>query len=432
MLFIFSSCAVDKKTTAKEQINHHNNMKTYEALLVEKKAQHDAVSSYIQSLPEMERIAQLFLVNIQGDKTFVPVETPVPGGCLFFSYNIASSAKEIISFTNSIADYCDKHSLVRPYLAVDQEGGLVNRLRGITSALPSNSRVSAILSSAEARVLYETQAAQLYELGFSMNLAPVSEVCMASNEAFLAGRSYGSVSQTVSYSAIAITAYEANRVGTVVKHFPGNTNVDPHTGLPEITLSQEDMERYILQPFSSILNFAPSAVLMSHARTAAYDGGTPSCLSKYWVTDTIRNTMHYDGLVISDDIFMAALEKNGFPPEEAAVKAIEAGVDVIMLSEKRYIPTAQVLLNHAKENPAFAQKLLEAEEHVISYKIKCGILSLTDDSGVNEATASARSYTVTARPVAKQYGTDAARLARFQNAYTKGTELYIEKFSKTK
>ena len=432
-LLLLASCSVEKETTARELRNHKNAKATYDALVQEKKAQRKAIEAYLDSFSEAGSVAQLFLVNIVGDKTYVPVETErdvsgssgkdtplVPGGCLFFSYNIAKTPEEIIDFTNSISSFCSAHQVVQPYLAVDQEGGLVDRLRGVTSALPSNSRVSASLTPKEAAALYKAQAVQLHELGFTMNLAPVSEVSMKSNEQFLSGRSYGNESQIVSYSAAAISSYEKNQIGTVVKHFPGNTNTDPHTGLPEIKLSAEALNSFIIEPFSRVVRFAPSAVLMSHARTEAFDKETPACLSKFWVTDTLKTKLNYSGLVISDDIFMAALEKNGFPPEEAAVKAVAAGIDVIMLSEKRFAPTARVLLAYAAKDKSFADRLRDSEIRVIQFKIAKGILCFEGSS--------AKGYTVVERSAEERFGNEAQRLAKFSAAFKQGSSLHTAHF----
>ena len=82
----------------------------------------------------------------------------------------------------------------------------------------------------------------MHSIGFHMNLAPVIEVCTPDNEDFLDGRSFGSFEQVLNYGRACVNAYENNQIATVVKHFPGNTNTDPHTGLPEIKLSEADLK----------------------------------------------------------------------------------------------------------------------------------------------------------------------------------------------
>lgn len=341
-----------------------------------------AISDYTENLSQTEKLSQLFLVNLQGKEDFAPVEFEgekaiIPGGYIFFSFNIASTASEIIGFTDSVASYCENNSLVPPYLSIDQEGGLVNRLRGITSSVPSCRTIAANYSEKEAAALYESQAKQLSLLGFHLNLAPVAEAVDDENRDFLGTRSYGDVAKVKKYASIAVRSYEQNAIGTVLKHFPGNTNTDPHTGLPEIEASDEKLREMIVEPFKAIIDSAnPAAVLMSHARTAAHDAEKPACFSRYWVSDVLRGEMAFSGLIFSDDIFMAALEKNGYPPEKAVVMAIEAGVDCIMLSEKRFKSVLEVLRKKAQEDETFAEKLDEALNRVIRFKLREGVLLL--------------------------------------------------------
>lgn len=387
-----------------------------------------AVKNFLAGLSEAERIAQVFLVNIEGNKSFYAVESVadvtgdkddeerplIPGGCLFFSYNIGDSARETLDFNGSIMDFCRRHDCVPPYLAVDQEGGLVTRLKDVASYLPSASRVARSLTPAQAEELYANQALQLRALGFSMNLAPVAESITEENGRFLGLRSYGPVPETVVYSMAAIRGYERNGVGAVFKHFPGNTNTDPHTGLPEITMDRRLVSRFLLDPARIILRAEPSALLMSHARVSALDPGTPACLSAAWIKDTLQKGMRYQGLIISDDIFMAALAQNGFPPGTAAVMALEAGVDVIMLSEKRFSHVIKVFMERSRADMEFADRLFDAERKVILYKIEKGILSFEE---LPDGTLRVS--------VPDGTGLDAEkRLEDFRSAFSRGVEMY--------
>ncbi|MBQ5498287.1 MAG: glycoside hydrolase family 3 protein, partial [Treponema sp.] len=292
-----------------------------------------ALDSFMDALSEEELVSQLFLVNIEGNSSYFAVESRsaaqylpdgalaphvevdpplVPGGCLFFSFNIAPTAQELASFIDSIHDYCRIHNLLPPYLALDQEGGYVSRLSDIASRLPSQKTVAKRISASKAFELYSLQARQLASLGFNMNLAPVAEAETDLNRDMLQTRTFGSAVETSVYSAACVRAYEQNGIATVLKHFPGNANTDPHTGLPEIVCSDSELDSLFLSPFAFILTARPSCVLMSHARLTGSVGGrgdakTPACLSSFWVTDVLKEKMGFTGLVMSDDIFMGAL-----------------------------------------------------------------------------------------------------------------------------
>ncbi len=386
-----------------------------------------SIETYLDTIGEGKALAEIFLVNIEGNKTFTPIEsleqitqnpkdreTPlVSGGILFFSYNLSENAEEIISFTDHIHSFCSKNETNIPYIAIDQEGGEVNRLRNITSYLPSPQRISEKLSPKQAYLLYQNQAEQMKSVGFTMNLAPVFEAASSHNKDFLSLRSYGSPAKAAAYSLAAVTAYEKNGIGATLKHFPGNTNADPHSLLPEIALTENELYREVMLPLALILQANPSAVLMSHARTKAIDSSRPACLSREWTEEMLRKKLSYKNLVVSDDLFMAALAKNGFPPEKACVEAILAGTDVIMLSEKRFASVARILLEKSKQNPALKKRLREAETHVIEFKLSKGILKITEDGKIIPAEMKEKSQ----------------RFSEYKSSYSEGVKLYKQLFS---
>lgn len=383
----FISCT-DKQT--KKEIINHQTQSNFNSYIIENQKIHQAkLTDYIKNMPLENKIAQLFIENLEGNTKFRTYENMkaitdkdddeerplVAGGYLFFSYNIADSVQAQKDFNNSINDFCRQNKIIPPYLAVDQEGGWVSRLKKLNTKLPSNQDVAKNNSIAQSYEIYREQAQQMQSMGFHMNLAPVIEVCTPDNEDFLDGRSFGSFEQVLNYGRACVNAYENNQIATVVKHFPGNTNTDPHTGLPEIKLSEADLKESV-RSFEEILKYNPSAILMSHARTSAIDPGVPACLSKVWVTDILRNTYKYQGIIFSDDIFMGALADNGYPPEKAALMAIDAGVDCIMISEKRFGKAARVIYKKAQEDSDFAKKIDQALLRILEYKEKAGLFVL--------------------------------------------------------
>lgn len=355
-----------------------------------KQKKEDAISKFINQFSLQELIPQLFIENINGNTNFAPVEkitefaeadenkSIIPGGFLFFSYNLADSVEGTMAFTDSIKKYCIENNYIPPFLAIDQEGGFVNRLKSLCGPLPSEERVSTQLTESLAHDLYTLQANQMKLLGLNMNLAPVVEICNENNKDFLNQRSFGNKNQVTRYGKECIKAYEKNDISTVLKHFPGNTNTDPHSGLPEINLSESELMEMI-SPFEELIKEKPAGILMSHAKTSGIDGNTPSCLSSIWVTEILRNKFNYQGIIFSDDIFMAALAKNGYEPEKAVELAIDAGIDCIMISEKRIKSPCGIILTKCNENENFKNKVKTAIRHIIQYKINSGLLKMTEN-----------------------------------------------------
>ena len=382
-IILLTSCT-DKQT--KKEIRQHaaaSEIQTYINQI--KKTREEALESYVKQMPLEQKIAQLFIENLEGCTKFRSYETVgamtgskderplIAGGYIFFSYNIADSREHMQDYIASIREYCDTYENIQPYLCVDQEGGWVSRLKKLNPKLPSNEQVAQDYDVSATYRLYGEQAAGMKELGFDMNLAPVVEVCTDDNKDFLDGRSFGELDKVITYGRACINAYENNGIATVLKHFPGNTNTDPHTGLPEITLSEAELKSSI-ESFRQLVDYNPAALLMSHARTTAIDEGVPACLSKVWVSDILREQYGYQGLIFSDDIFMGALADNGYPPETAAIRAVEAGIDCIMISEKRFAKAGKVLYQRALQDQAFALKIDSAVTRILKYKIKAGLL----------------------------------------------------------
>lgn len=388
VLVLFISCT--DKQTKKEIFQHQsaNLVNSYVKQDIQK--QNKAIEDFVNTLSPQQKLSQIFIENLEGCTKFRSYEymgniddsldnTPlVAGGYLFFSYNIAKTREEQKSFMQSITDYCKEYNLIPPFLAVDQEGGWVNRLKNLNTPLNSEEAIALENTIEETVHIYAEQAMQMKDLGFHMNLAPVMEICTDDNRDFLDGRSFGDAEKTLNYGRACINGYQNFGIGTVIKHFPGNTNTDPHTGLPEIMLSEQDLFDSI-KPFEDVISLSPDGILMSHARTNAIDSEVPACLSEVWVTDILRNRFGYDGIIFSDDIFMGALADNDYPPQVAVVMAVEAGIDCIMISEKRFAKPAGMLYKKMCEDKSFEQKVTNAVKRIVRYKLKTGLLHMVVD-----------------------------------------------------
>ncbi len=390
-VFSLQSCTSNlKKLNEKEMQVHKEALKMHSLLKEDTAKKEIAVREFISSLTIEEKISQLFLINLEGNKEFIPVEwykkkvfdlngniktekkTLIPSGYIFFGYNIADNPEQIINFTSSVMDYAYAENAIPPFLSVDVEGGFVNRLRNVAGPLPENERVSQLLLPSQAYSLYSLYANQLAVLGFNLNLAPVIEICSDKNRDFLSGRSYGTENQVIEYASKNINACKNNNVGTVVKHFPGNTNIDPHIGLPKLNMTKAEFEQTV-RCFSAVLKENPEGILMSHVIVPDFDSH-PSCLSKFWVTDIVRNKMNYDGIIFSDDIFMAALIDNGYSPKIASRMAVDAGIDCIMVSEKKFGRWLEILSEICLNDESFVKKIEESVFRILKFKMKHNLI----------------------------------------------------------
>lgn len=331
----------------------------------------EAVRSYVSRMTDEKKAALLFLVNINGKDNFCPVEYAIPGGYLFFYYNIADTAQGVKAFTASIRAWCKKHGMEVPYLAVDQEGGDVCRLREVAPPLPSQKSVASSMTEDEASAIYEAQSYAMRAMGFNLNLAPVAEVLNDRNREVLCERSFGGAQDVVRYGRVCVASYKRGGIACALKHFPCNAASDPHTGRSEVAIG-EDVLAGEMSPFLCLIHCGAEAIVMSHARV---NGLPPACMSSYWVG--VLRDEGFRGLVISDDIFMAAVA-DGYTPQEASIKAIEAGADVIMVTEKRFAKPLMAVVTRMKEDSSFAARVEESCFRVVLFKLHRGILKMDD------------------------------------------------------
>lgn len=315
-----------------------------------------------------QKIAQLFIINVEGNTDFVPVEDCVPGGYLLFSHNIADSPAKVMAFTKSIKTYHRQRGLVVPYLAIDQEGGLVNRLRGVAGPLPSPQRVVAKLTPKEAEHLYTLQALQMRLLGIDVNIAPVVEVLSKENADFLGDRSYGAFLDVQKYATICVDAFSSNGVACVIKHFPGNANGDPHVVLPTLAINDAAEVATLESPFAEVASHSPVAgILLSHVVVPKVDA-KPACLSKIWASKA--RSVAKNALLFTDDVYMKALLQAGYSPLDASILALKAGLNCIMSSEKRIAPLVAQIAQKAQSDTELLDAIEKSASAVLLWKEK--------------------------------------------------------------
>jgi len=226
-----------------------------------------------------------------------------------------------------------KRSLYGPSIvAVDEEGGRVQRLAKLTSRIPSARKVANTKTLSEARRLAADHADAIGNLGFTMNLAPVADIDFGGA---MGDRSYGNDAAAVTDFALA-TAEGILDAGLVpvLKHFPGHgRGTDSHISLPVIP-SVEVLHKGDLLPFISVSHRKDVPIMVGHLVVDGLTQGQPASISKEAIDGLLRNELGFDGLVMTDAFNMSAISFN-LSDAEAAERSIAAGVDLVMLSSVR-------------------------------------------------------------------------------------------------
>ena len=234
---------------------------------------------------------------------------------------------------------------VKPFVASDEEGGTVQRLRLALGNLPSAADMAEGTPQEAATTMGE-YASEMVDLGFNMNFGPVADVGSGSD---LGTRSFGDDPTVVADFAVAIVeAQQRAGITSVAKHWPGigAGNSDPHVSLdalpPVDQLRSSDMV-----PFDRLIAAGVPAIMVAHATVPGLTGeNEPASLSRAAITDELRGRQRFDGLVITDSLGMGAVV-NTVPQDEAATRAVAAGADIALLSGTDVVPAAHQALTEA-------------------------------------------------------------------------------------
>jgi beta-N-acetylhexosaminidase len=343
-----------------------------------------------------QKVGQLLLVYFQGPAVSPTLRTLLAdchvGGIVLFSAE--GNIQSVEQVAGLIAE-AQRTAIGQPgglplLVAVDQEGGAVARLRGGVAVPPGQMAVAAGGSPEKAAELYRINAEQLVALGVNMNLAPVLDVNTNPNNPVIGTRSFGSDPQEVAaYGLAAIGAYQAAGIIATAKHFPGHgdTDLDSHYALPVLAHSRERLDAVDLPPFRAAIAAGVDAIMTAHLLVPAIedDPTRPATLSPAVLTGLLRQELGFEGLIVSDALGMRAITKL-LPLPEAAVRAVQAGVDVLAFGgEGMSSPAAQVaiyqrLLEAARSGEISPQRLDEAVGRVLSAKARRGILDWSDSA----------------------------------------------------
>ncbi len=331
-----------------------------------------------------QRVGQLIMVGIPADgiTSSLPELENAPVGGVFLSGKSTASAAALAAEITELQKSAGKLAGARLHVAVDQEGGYVQSLRG-PDFPPIPSAVEQGQESTETLSDNTTQwSTELVKAGITLDLAPVADVVPAGTESEnppigQQDRQYGSTPDAVSHSVVTVVkAMLGARLGTTAKHFPGLGRVRANTDTSTDAVDDETTaESESLQPFAAAIAAHTTAVMVSSASYPQLDPDDIAAFSAPIITGLLRNTMHFKGLIISDDLG-AALAVSAVPIGQRAVRFVEAGGDVALTVQPTDLsPMLAALTAAAATTAGFRERVDDAALHVLESKQSLGMLS---------------------------------------------------------
>lgn len=328
------------------------------------------------SLSLEEKVGQLLMVGISGTErtaeTAALLSELAPGSLILLGRNVRDP-KQLGELTEAL----QQGARVARFVSMDQEGGTVVRLSRGATVFPGAMATGATGSSGLARLEGRVAGAELSALGVNMNLAPVLDVNSNRRNPVIGVRAFGDDPMKVAMLGVAYAlGLQESGVAAVAKHFPGHGDSveDSHRGLPTIKHDLARLKAVELVPFAAAAKAGVDAMMTAHLLFPAIDD-VPATLSKKILTDILRGQLGFEGMVISDDLEMKAVEATiGVGP--CAVRSIAAGADQVMIIWHRGNKEASrdALLAAVKSGDLPLARVDEAVRRVLAVKMRRGVI----------------------------------------------------------
>lgn len=328
--------------------------------------------------PEKEKrlrqaLGQHFLISISGTTLSAAkrrmLEKGEIGGVVLFGPNIRSrdQVRELIRDIQSASPF-------PVWIAVDQEGGFVQRLRaehGFRNLPPA----AALGEKNDPRAAYlygKTLGRELSQIGVNLNLAPVVDVDRGDPASVITRykRALGSDPEKIArLASFLIQGMQEEGVLACAKHFPGQTitTLDPHVHLARSKVPWEDIWRFDIAVYRSLIKNGLKAVMTAHLIHPEVDRYLPVSLSPVFLKTILRERLGFQGLILTDDLCMRAL-RDHFPPEESAKQAISAGADLIIVTDNSENRLLDALVQSVVKGELSEEEVLRRQARLLAFK----------------------------------------------------------------
>src|SRR5947207_3981415 len=348
------------------------------------KAQLAKVQQIMTGMTLDQKLGQLLIVEYIGnsyastDLQYMIAKQYV-GGFLYQESN--HNFEPPYNITGNVADFSHQtmgDAQIPLLIGTDQEGGLVNRLYVFHGYLPSAAQMAA---SGNPQIAYSQgslAAKWMQQLGINTDLAPVVDVHTV-DPPVLVSRMFGSDPLAVaSFAGAYLNGLQQNNVVGCLKHFPGLGAItsDPHAGLPRVNRSLADLENVDLAPYKLMIQkYHPAMIMSTDVLMPAVDPTLPAELSQKTINDLLRNQLGYDGVVITDGLYMQGISDK-WTLSQAAVLSIIAGDDLVEgpYSANQVAAVVAALKQAMQQGKLTQQRINQSVQRILLMKVQYGII----------------------------------------------------------
>ena len=301
-----------------------------------------------------EKIGQMLFVRVPSFNALEEVKKYNFGGYILFDRDI--EGKTLESLAKKIESWQDA-SKIKMFISIDEEGGTVSRLS--YNGLADFKSPQELFASGGFELLNNAEKEKIKTLekaGINVNFAPVADTC-TNKKSFIYARSFGkNAAETAEFVKNIVEDYNGTKISATLKHFPGyGSNADTHFGAAIDERSLDEFRQNDFLPFKAGIEAGASFIMVSHNIIKNVDAESPASLSKP-VHDILVEELGFQGIIITDDLAMAAVAEfyNGEYPEE--VQAVLAGNNMLVVSDYK---TAFSNIKNAVENGVISENEIE-------------------------------------------------------------------------
>ncbi|MDD3647979.1 MAG: glycoside hydrolase family 3 N-terminal domain-containing protein [Candidatus Dojkabacteria bacterium] len=350
-------------------INHKEVARRYDRYRTDSK-----VYLEFAKLDTKSKIGQMFMLSLPtsyyDDETNSLIEEYQIGGAVLMGQNITSQPQ----LTDYIKTLQNK-SKTKLLIATDQEGGIVGRIPWDNARYISQPHIGIVGREDFAYSTGESHALALKQFNINVNLAPVLDISFDPGSSIMVNRTLGSTPGEVTMLGMEIIkAHQDNGVIAAAKHFPGigRTTTDSHLALPEINVSKDKLLIEEIVPFKEAINIDVQIIMVGHALYPKIDKKHPSSLSQKIIKEILRDFLKFDGIILTDDIHMQALDK--YP--DKVVAALNAGNDMIMIVDtyENQVSFMEQLEKAVSEGRISEERIDESVKRILRVKIENKII----------------------------------------------------------
>lgn len=324
-----------------------------------------------------EKIGQLFMFGFDAvdinDHALKLIKDYKVGNVILFARNV-KTPEQTFKMNQNLQKLAYDEIGIPMFISIDQEGGMVSRITNGATFFPGAMTIAATHDVNNAYLSGKFMGQELKNLGINMNFAPVLDVNNNPKNPVIGVRSFSDQPEMVAeYGNAFIEGLQENVIATA-KHFPGHgdTHVDSHLALPKVEYGMDRLNQVELVPFKKAINEGVMAIMSSHINFPALtENGLPTTLSKKCMTGFLRETLGFNGLIVTDGMQMKAIQDN-YTTVGASLMAIDAGANIVCIchSEELQVKAVQYIKESVENGKISMDIIDERVGRVLAFKDK--------------------------------------------------------------